>query len=124
MSQSIEGDPSQRGEEESTGYTKTDIFPGRILGDGQNYPGQPAAYFVRAEGTTDTQHVEPGSLENQIQELFGWETLDFMAGMHSPAQMKAAAEKMRDTINNPEMQKRIRDLFEARQRLHEELRGR
>lgn len=108
---------------ENQPVVKFEILPGRILKPGEDYAGQPAAYFVRTEGTKDTLRMTPGSIEEMLAELCGPETSDFISGMNSPESMREAAEGLKKKLSNPEMQRKIRTLYAEREKLKAELIG-
>lgn len=115
----LEGTTSQNIETDKP--VKFELIPGRILKDHEDYPGKPAAYFVRSEGTTDTLNIKPDSLEDMMQQLFGSEALDFIVGINSPDSMKESAQELMEKLQNLETQKRIRTLYNEQRGLRKEL---
>lgn len=101
--------------------SKMIILPGRTLGEHEDHPGKPAAYFVRTEGTTDTVNMQAGSIESMLEDLMGHESTDFIVGINSPEQMLHAAEELKTKLGNPEIQQRIRRLHAEREKLKEDL---
>lgn len=116
-------EPEMPQNEKAEQFTKMEIFPGRILEEHETHAGQPAAYFIRTEGTTDTLEKKPGSLESMMEQLFGYEALDFIAGVNTPDQMKMNAEKLLAKLNDPQQQEQIRKIFNAQQIKRKELFG-
>ncbi|MBU0981445.1 hypothetical protein KKC94_02015 [Patescibacteria group bacterium] len=103
--------------------TKMVIIPGRIMGPHESFPGQPAAYFVRSEGTTDSrpQFMQPNSIEKMLQILTKREEIvDFIAGTQPPEEMMKAAEALKAKLEDPSMQQRIRKMYADRKKLEEE----
>jgi len=116
---SLEGSPKIESKE---GIVNLTIFPGVLHSQNDpEFPGQPMAYFVRSEGTTDTHRPADGSLERIMQELFGSEILDFIAGVEPPETQKKWAEEMAVKVNNPEFQTRVRKLYAERELIRKEL---
>ena len=111
----------QLGNVEAGQPTVLEVLPGRVLQEFEKHAGQPAAFFVRTEGTEDTLVTPTGSLDNMVQELFGKEALDFISGMNSPEEMKNAAEEIKAKLNNPEFQARIRKIYTEVQEVKDEL---
>ncbi len=110
---------------ETLPYCKTVVMPGRIAPSYLDFPGEPMAYFVRTDGTKNTiDRSNPGSLEQIMAKLFHSEILDFIVGLEEtpPSVCKELAEQMRDIVNNPETQKKIRELYTKRNSILEALR--
>jgi hypothetical protein len=96
-----------------------------VILDGATFQGEqgPAAYFVRTEGTSDTLSMTPGSIEEVLEDLFGHgsEMTDFIVGIGNRDVRKMQAEKLKEKLSDPAIQRRIRTLHAEQQKLKREL---
>ena len=97
------------------------ILSGRTQELYEAQPGQPMAYFVRTEGTTNTQKITANSIEDMLTELIGTEATDFISGTNTPEVMLIQAENLKAKLEDPAMQQRIRKLHAEQAKLKTDL---
>ncbi|MSR84945.1 hypothetical protein EXS71_00690 [Candidatus Uhrbacteria bacterium] len=87
--------------------------------------GQPMGWFVRPEGSLSSriEAQEPGSLASYLVEIYGTEYLDFIVGFEeSSDQLQNEAQALVELLNDPEIQKGIRDIIHQKKKLAEGIR--